>query len=89
MNRPKLGDKIIALASLERIAGSHWERKLKTISGMYIGWRTYSDGIMISDRDEYGYPIDYYYQAKEYFEVWLIVVDPRQNPIPVLRKDCL
>jgi hypothetical protein len=54
------------------------------VDGIYIGYRTYSTGTTEYD-SEYGHE----YGAEEYYEVWLIVPDPRQKPVPVWPEDVL
>jgi hypothetical protein len=70
--------------------GKEWKREAdmysftsaKPVTGIYIGKRTYSNGITGSPED--GCP----YEPKEHFEVWLIVPNERSKPVPVYPADC-
>jgi hypothetical protein len=101
--RPELGQKINAKDRLIRTEirkeGEGWRRggwrkgwrrrgegvlPARPVDGIYIGYRTYSTGTTEYD-SEYGHE----YGAEEYYEVWLIVPDPRQKPVPVWPEDVL
>lgn len=93
-DRPKLGQIIKASDRIRRgyvhtrqpqSWRNEWEPfraklKAKPVFGIYIGWRTYSNGkVEIYDGSEY--------TADWWFEAWLIVADERQKPVPVLPAD--
>jgi hypothetical protein len=48
------------------------------ITGMYIGYRTYANGIVHYDHD-YGN----YFEPTSYIKIALIVTDERKKPVPV------
>lgn len=54
----------------------------KTVTGIYIGKRTYQNGKISWDRDDGNI-----FVPDEWFKVALIVTDERKNPIPVLYSD--
>ena len=58
--------------------------KPRPVEGIFIGWRTIQNG-----KSEWlGYDEGQIWIPDEYIECWLIVVDPRQNPIRVFPEDC-
>lgn len=57
-------------------------------AGMYIGWRTVYDGATDWDWEyEGGYLANWSFKRKGQHEVWLFVIDPRQNPVAVFPFD--
>ena len=100
--RPQIGQKLVCKAELFRARyepGTPDVRKWKRIehanpyTAHYIGWRTYSNGKMLSVRTAgyYDEPDGYYdelvYSADHHFEVWLVVENDRLNPVAVLPED--
>lgn len=92
MNKPVLGQRVTAKDRLRRWgnfgAKQTWETfgsqaafKSMPVSGIYIGYRTKSNG-----HTEFDYDC-HYWVPSEYFEVWLIVETDRTNPIYVLPQD--
>lgn len=57
--------------------------KPEPVEGIYVGYRTISDGYMLRESDEMGFV----WVPKDYFEVWLIVPNERSNPIRVFPID--
>ena len=53
---------------------SSWDKR--SVEGIYIGWRTYMNGILDV--------VDYVFKRDQSIKVALIVPGPRQNPIPVM-----
>lgn len=56
-----------------------YESGHQTIEGIFIGWRTYSNG-----KSEYEDSCGYIFTPDKYFKVALIVPHIRANPIPVM-----
>lgn len=56
-----------------------WEPETKIIEGIYIGYRTLSDGFVIWEGEEIGNV----FHVLEYHEAWLIVEGPRRKPVYV------
>lgn len=54
----------------------------RPVHGIYIGYRTYSTGLIVHDWDEGGQ-----YTPVEWYEVWLIVPDDRSKPVPIWPAD--
>ncbi len=54
----------------------------KPVEGTYIGYRTVQDGRNLWEED-----CGYIWYPSEYKEAWLIVENPRQNPIKVFPED--
>ena len=93
--RPKLGQMIQATDRLERVQrNTHggvvkiWTRwgdvpafRARPVQGVFMGYRTRSNG-----RIEYNREYTAWYPS-DYFEVWLIVVNRRENPVLVLPAD--
>lgn len=82
------------LTGQTRRSNERWERwkrrgdrgswaKPEPVDGIYVGYRTISDGYMVWVSDEVGSV----WVPKEYFEVWLIVPNERGNPIRVFPTD--
>ena len=67
-------------SSTSRYGSKYWKLVPleETKIGVYIGYRTYSDG----DLYELSIAAMNLYNVKSY-EVWLVVLDPRQKPIAV------
>lgn len=92
MNRPELGVSIVSANRLKRVKTSEgnggyiaeWKQIPTYTSGIYIGYRTLSEGKVWWHYDE-----GYEYEATKFFEAWLIVVDDRTNPIYVLPEECI
>jgi hypothetical protein len=92
--RPTLGQTVEATDTLRRQWRRHeeglghlkkWIRfgsflKPRPIVGIYIGWRTSSNGYIRYDDGAS-------YQAIEHFETWLVVTSDRKNPVHVLPED--
>lgn len=86
----QLGERVRAPARLSRRYGCindvrTWEPTGGPIEGIYVGRRTYANGV-----GKGGYhPEDgpRYLDVTERVKVGLIVVDPRHNPVPVLYED--
>lgn len=92
MNRPTIGATVSAdhrmiRATMYPSATSNerhriWHRHEKAVHGLYIGYRTVSDG-----------RVDYYpdegseYVPEKHFVVWLIVENERHNPVRCLPED--
>jgi hypothetical protein len=92
MMRPKLGQRVSATDRLVRRHPNNgkrreWQRfvnfvlKAKPVEGIYVGFRTYSNGAVSYDGDGVQWWPDIT------FEVWLVVPGPRQNPVPVFPED--
>ncbi len=58
-----------------------WEPAPAPVEGMYIGYRTFSNGRAEWTGDSWGYV------PQRHFEVWLVVPSDRENPVPVLPED--
>lgn len=104
-HRPKLGEKVTASATVTKehvpisdLAGTIYKhrdphqtiyrRTEQPISGVFIGYRTVAEGQTGWDGDP---DIDggwVFYKSRR-FEAWLIVTDPRRNPIYVLPEDVI
>lgn len=87
----KLGDKVTAPCAIVRRRTVHSDRQYPRygrawgkancplpVTGMFIGYRTYANGIVHYDQD-YGN----YFEPSTYIKVALIVTDPRKKPVPV------
>lgn len=100
-HRPKLGDKVVASARIEKLheplSGiriihgfrpfrTRWAQKLESVEGIFIGYRTMMNGITDWDGDPM---VDGSVEFKPNlrFEVWLLVTHPRRKPICVLPED--
>lgn len=101
--RPALGTRIIARAYVVKMhtpASDHnpgtryddvhtlWPLHEGRVEGIFIGYRTIKQGINTYMGDP---NIDggRYFVAKLHFEAWLIVEDPRMNPVYVLPGDVM
>lgn len=83
----KLGNPVVTTKTISRWEfqqeGGKTKIRWKTfecrspIKGIYIGWRTVSDGYKTWNGDHIEWV------AETYFQIALIVTDPRQKPIPV------
>ena len=58
-----------------------WARR--RVRGIYVGYRTLSNGVTTMG----GYEEGSYYTIEDPFECWLIVQGPRLNPVRVFPKD--
>lgn len=80
----KLGDEIKFITRLERVvvnlSGKKWKPVPCRGSGIWIGWRTLSDGVISYD----SYEEEYLYKGTNFFRAELVVTDPRKKPIFVL-----
>lgn len=67
-----------------RIVWKVWAREEleAPIEAYYMGWRTYSDGVREYWNDE-----GYSFVPKRHHKVYMVVVNERQNPIPVFEDD--
>lgn len=63
-------------------AGERPALKSQPVNGIYIGYRTYTDGERIYAGDGV-----YGFHPHERKEVWLVVPSERQKPVPVLPED--
>ena len=94
MKRPELGTRVRASDRLVRkvdyrtgrkdwIRYLDWIRKAVSVEGIYIGCRTYQNGVV-----HYGGAEEMtYFEPDGYVSVWLIVTHGNLNPIPVLPED--
>lgn len=94
IERPPLGARIksdyrLWRGSVHEDRPDGWGKKWHRIdgepgeyAGMYIGYRTYSNGRITFVGDG-----GLSYEATEHLEAWLIVPDERSAPIPVLPSD--
>ena len=58
---------------------------LDPVDGIYIGYRTFSNGTVSYDYSAES--VVSLYRPEAYFEAWLIVPSERENPAPVLPED--
>lgn len=92
MERPKLGE----WRNLEKeVYKRHYrvpkegrrtewtQRDIRTVRGLYIGWRTVYNGYSEWLGDEEGYN----FSQSDHREVWLFIIDDRKNPIRVFPED--
>jgi len=91
INRPALGQWVTASDRMYRqgsYPGKVWKRwaevirRANPVEGIYIGTRTIQDG-----HTEYCGEDGSYWVPSGYKEAWLIVEDPRRNPIRVFPED--
>ena len=98
--RPRLGQWISSKDRIERVhdsdanriwkeVGADDELKAKPVNGIYIGYRTFSNGAMAKERDLRGPIAQMEYIPAAYFEVWLIIPNARHTPVPVLPSSVL
>ena len=82
----KLGDRVSSTCRLHRRkvwkGRNEWYRIPGAVVGVFVGWRTYANGIVA--RDEEGN----HFEADEWIKVALICQNPRHNPIPVPYDEC-
>lgn len=100
MKRPNLGNHVSAEAIVKKVReGKHtgtfdtlYKRMPQMISGFYIGYRTVYEGHTdrVDDYGEYELAGHYSeYKRGKSLEVWLVVIDPRKNPVLVSPEDCI
>jgi hypothetical protein len=87
VQRPEIGQRVRITGEMERekrYIDGRWSRQSVTwrecgsdATGVYIGYRTVAEGEVRYIDSETGSA----FFPKTHFEVWLIVTDPRQNPI--------
>jgi hypothetical protein len=85
----EFGDWVEAPCKLLRRHGLNgnrfWLKGPRPVSGMYIGWRTYSNGKLITDWGEGIFEYDeVYYKPEDHFKVALIVPNERAAPVAVM-----
>jgi hypothetical protein len=94
MKRPALGQQIKASDRLIRFLGpdgqKEWDRASrhlrcspKPVNGIYIGRRTYANGIAEWNGDWIAT-----WKPNKHIEIWLIVPGEHNKPVPVLPEDC-
>lgn len=93
-NRPVFGQRVRVNAKLVKRydrpqfkypVNTTWQRIAYNVEGIYIGFRTLSEGCIDADYED-GYTYRYFI-PKRHMKVWLIVINERSNPIYVLPED--
>ena len=93
MTKIKLGDRVKAPCRLFRAHGPNWEkfwRKGATpVEGMYIGWRTYANGKIVTSTDDawHGEITIQEWKGESWFKVGLLVKGERSAPVAVMFED--
>jgi hypothetical protein len=96
-NRPDLGKKVEFIAEAYKafpdgkdITDRHWARREfdEPQHGLYIGYRFVYEGKWKSVTTHKGWDEDYFHRTGQH-EVWLVVTNPRHNPIYVWPDDAV
>lgn len=95
MTRPPLGARVRVKAIVHRVAPTQAKREWRSYSckpfeGVYTGYRFKQKGKVYKPAYDWesGYQEPGYFQCESTQEVWLIVTNPRHNPICVFPEDC-
>lgn len=90
--RPMLGQRVRVLARMDKQKDDpsrvEWQRRelLDDVEGLYIGYRFKLEGRWHSG-SAWDYDSATYFEPQKQIEMWLIVTNPRHNPIVALPED--
>lgn len=98
MTRPQLGAKVRVSAVAQRVAPTKLKRKwtswpIPVVEGMYIGYRFKQNGEIVPAGTGQAFDGEYddwptYFACNSTQEVWLVVANPRHDPIMAFPEDC-